>query len=161
MLRCLFYQLYKCNTFSVSSLRFGFNHERMLDFFQILFRHLLGWSCFLTVYSFNKVNYVIGSHMVDQLCTPEINCTWSWCINLILCFQASNFSSIFCRMFVHLLFYVYIYSHTMSLGRYSIAYWNLFQGLLAVTIKTAFVILYSKSLMLLFKSVLLFIMTIT
>ena len=53
-----------------------------VEFFQMLFLHLLRLSCGFFVFPFVNVVYHIDLHMLNHPCDCGMNPTWSWCVIL-------------------------------------------------------------------------------
>ena len=65
------------------------------EFCQLLFLHLLRWSCRLCLLS---MAYHIDLCMLKQTCELGLNSTWSWCMIFFMCYWI-QFDNILLRIF--------------------------------------------------------------
>ena len=80
---------------------------------QMLFLHLLRWSCRFWLQIFVNVVYYIDLHMLNHPCELRMNPTWSWCMTFFFFFN---------RLFIYLYLFltaVYVYCCTWAFSSYA------------------------------------------
>ena len=85
--------------FSISTLLRVFNDKWVLDFYQMLFLHLLIWSCSFYPLFFMWWIIFIDLRILYQHWIPGINPTWSWYMIFLMycCILLSILASMFIR----------------------------------------------------------------
>ena len=77
--------LFCCNVFPLHTLLWKFLSWMAVEFCEMIFLHLLRWSCDHMVFVFFVNITLIALHMWKHSCDSEMNPTWSWYMMLFQC----------------------------------------------------------------------------